>query len=92
MQAKQELTNFCVELINKKNSKIGIEPHLTAGFDTRESLLKSGILDSFDLVEVVTALENEFAVNVNLDGIILAELSIEKLVNAAIDQNVCIDE
>ena len=85
MDFKNNLTNFCIEIINQKMVENGISSNSTGECDIRMSLLPNGILDSFDLVELVVALETEFAITVDLDGLDLSELSVEKLVNAATD-------
>ena len=85
MDLKDNLTNFCTEIIKQKMVENGITLMSTGEFDISMSLLPNGILDSFDLVELVVALEKEFEITIDLGGLELSELSVENLVIAAMD-------
>lgn len=86
MSSKQEAIKFCTNFVINKINENKIYSNMTGEFNSKESLLVSGMLDSFDLVELITAFENEFDLTLDLENIDVRELSVETMINLIEDQ------
>ena len=84
--SKDDLTVFCKTFVLTKINGSTLDSVIVDDVSLDDGLIETGVIDSFDLVELITAVETEFNVTLNLDSLNVRNISIKNIVNAVTTQ------
>ena len=74
--SNEELIKFLIKLVEEKSVNNDHVNEATLSINKNTELLRSGMIDSFDLVEIITMAEEEFDINLDYENTTLGSVTI----------------